>query len=74
MVGAIETASQEYASSWAREHLEWCGPDCERAIAYGIDVTLLLENLSMSPAERLERLQHVVQFHEALRNARPVDE
>lgn len=39
---------------------------------YGIDVTLLLENLALTPAQRLRRLQQVVHFHEALRNARPL--
>jgi hypothetical protein len=45
------------------------GPGWDAAIAYGIDVTLLLENLERTPLERLQRLQEVVDFHEMLRNA-----
>jgi hypothetical protein len=46
------------------------GPDWDAAIAYGIDVSLLLENLALTPAQRLARLQQVVDFHALLRDAR----
>lgn len=63
-----------FTSDWAREHLPSYGPDWDRAIDFGVDVTLLLENLALSPAERLKRLQQVVEFHSLLRNARRADE
>lgn len=59
-----------FASEWARERFSSFGPDWDAAIAYGIDVSLLLENLSLTPAQRLRRLQQVVEFHEQLRKAR----
>jgi hypothetical protein len=54
---------------WARADLPSYGPDWDRAIEFGIDVTLLLENLERSPAERLARLQQMVDFHALLRGA-----
>ena len=62
-----------FASQWARERLPSFGPDWEAAIDYGIDVSLLFENLGLSPAQRLERLQKLVEFHELLRQSRVVD-
>ena len=41
----------------------------ERAKAYGVDITLLLENLKYTPQERLERHQRVVAFLEEMRRA-----
>jgi hypothetical protein len=32
------------------------GSDWDAAITHGVDVTLLLENLALSPAQRIERL------------------
>ncbi len=63
-----------FPSEWARRALPDYGPDWQAAIDYGIDVSLLLENLALTPAERLARLQKVVEFHALLRGARPVDE
>jgi len=60
-----------YSADWAREHLPSYGPDWEAAIDFGIDVTLLLENLSLTPGQRLRRMQQVAEFHERLRAARP---
>jgi hypothetical protein len=74
MLSPIEIDSQEFASTWAERHLPSYGVDWERAIAFGIDVTLLLENMALTPAERLARLQGIVRFHEVLRNARNTDE
>ncbi len=39
------------------------------AIAAGVDVSILVENLELTPTERLEQLQHVVQFFEELQKA-----
>ncbi len=36
---------------------------------YGIDLTLLLENLDLTPTERLEKLAAAQRFHEELRRA-----
>ena len=62
-----------FASQWVRERLPSFGPDWEAAIDYGIDVSLLFENLGLTPAQRLERLQKLVEFHELLRQSRVVD-
>ena len=62
-----------FASEWARERLPSFGPDWEAAIAYGVDVSLLFKNLGLTPAQRLERLQKLVEFHEVLRQSRVVD-
>lgn len=59
----------ERADVWARANLPSYGPDWDRAIAYGVDVVLLLENLALTPAQRLDRLQQTVDFHELLRAA-----
>lgn len=59
-----------FPSEWARERLPSHGPDWDAAIEYGIDVSLLLENLALTPGQRLERLQQMVEFHEHLRKAR----
>ena len=40
---------------------------------YGIDLTLVVENLRLTPEQRLEKLrQAVVSFEELRREARPV--
>jgi hypothetical protein len=41
----------------------------ERAIWYGIDLTLLRENLRRTPTERLERHRHALEAVEAIRKA-----
>ena len=74
MASPSEIESQAYASEWARRHLPSYGPAWEAAIDYGVDVTLLLENLALTPAQRLARLQRVVRFHAVLRHARRSDE
>ena len=61
--------SDAFSSEWAPEHLPSYGPDWERAIAFGVDVTLLLENLALTPTERLLRLQQAADFHALLRDA-----
>ena len=43
------------------------GPDWDAAIDYGIDVTLLEHNLSLTPTERLEQLQQMTEVYELLR-------
>lgn len=59
-----------FSSDWARDNLPSYGPDWDRAIAFGIDVTLLLENLARTPTERLLRLQQVADFHALAREGR----
>jgi len=39
------------------------------AIEYGIDVTLLYEREELSPTERMERHQQILEFVEELRKA-----
>jgi hypothetical protein len=69
VVAGLEDSALAFGSHWTRELLPSYGPDWDRAIDYGIDVSLLLENLALSPAQRLARLQQVVDFHEQLRRA-----
>ncbi len=71
---ASEADHDSYSADWARKHLPSFGPDWEAAIDFGIDVTLLLENLALTPAQRLRRMQQAVEFHERLRAARPHSE
>ena len=46
----------------------------QQAVAYGIDVTLLIENLKFSPTDRLRRgervLRSVISFQEEVERAR----
>ena len=49
------------------------GPGWDAAIAYGIDVSLLLENLALTPTERLEQLQAMIEFYEKVRPKDVVD-
>ncbi len=41
----------------------------ERAVWYGVDLTLLKENLRRTPTERLERHEHALVAAEAIRKA-----
>lgn len=43
------------------------GPDWDAAIDAGVDVSLLDENLRLTPTERLEQLQRMTELYEALR-------
>jgi len=63
-----------FSGDWAREYLASYGPEWDRAIAFGIDVTLLLENLALTPLERLLRLQQAADFHALLREGRDAGE
>lgn len=45
------------------------GPAWRAAIAYGIDVSLLEANLSLTPTERLVQLQNTLRLFEAARQA-----
>ena len=45
-------------------------PDAiQRAIEYGVDITLLKENLRRTPAERIEYLESVIAFLQEVRRA-----
>ncbi len=44
-------------------------PEVSAAIAAGVDVSVLVENLRLTPTERLEQLRHVVRFFEDLHRA-----
>jgi hypothetical protein len=44
-------------------------PEICAAIAAGVDVSMLVENLKLTPTERLEQLQRVIEFFEDLRQA-----
>ena len=74
MSSLSEIESQAYASEWARRHIPSSGAAWDAAVDYGVDVTLLLENLTLTPAQRLAQLQGVVRLHAVLRNARRSDE
>jgi hypothetical protein len=49
------------------------GPDWEKAIDYGIDVSLLLENLELTPTERLQQLEKLNELYDEVRSARGLD-
>ena len=42
------------------------GPDWDAAIEYGIDVSLLEENLALTPTQRIDQLQSMTELYEAL--------
>lgn len=45
-------------------------PDAiQRALEYGVDITLLTENLKRTPAERIENFQRWLAFAEEIRRA-----
>jgi hypothetical protein len=44
-----------------------CGPHWRAAIEYGIDVSLLERNLELTPTERLEQLEAMLEDYRALR-------
>ena len=52
-----------------REHQPSYGPDWDAAIAYGLDVSLLEHNLSLTPTERLEQVQEMTELFELLHPA-----
>ncbi len=41
----------------------------KRAIEYGVDISLLIENLKLTPTERIEKLGRIVAFLEEARRA-----
>jgi hypothetical protein len=45
------------------------GPSWDAAVKMGIDVSLLLENLELTPAARLERLEQLLNEIDALRSS-----
>ena len=45
------------------------GPEWDAAIEFGVDVALLLENLDLTPTERLIRHQNALEFVLELRKA-----
>ena len=49
------------------------GPDWERAIDFGIDVSLLLANLELTPTERLQQLEAMLELTEEIARARGRD-
>ena len=49
------------------------GPDWDAAIEYGIDVSLLIHNLELTPGERIAQLQWVSETHEVLSPGRNRD-
>lgn len=44
-----------------------CGPAWDAAIEYGIDVSLLLANLELTPDERITQLHRQTELFELLR-------
>ncbi len=50
------------------------GPDWEAAIDAGVDVSLLMENLQLTPTERIEQLQRMTELYEALRPKEMADD
>lgn len=48
------------------------GPGWDAAVDMGIDVSLLLENLALTPSQRLAQLQALIDETDALRRAAKV--
>jgi hypothetical protein len=48
----------------------YMGTKIREAEEFGIDLSLLLENLKLTPTERLQKLQNQVRFHAMLRKAK----
>jgi hypothetical protein len=48
--------------------------ELRKAIEFGIDITLLEENLRLTPMERLEGLVRMVEFSEELKRAKALKE
>ena len=44
-------------------------PILQRAVEDGVDLTLLIENLSLTPAERLSKLQVAIEVFDEFRKA-----
>lgn len=53
---------------WLRS-LPSYGPDWDAAIEFGIDVSLIEENLALTPQQRLEQLVEQLRLDEELRRA-----
>lgn len=45
------------------------GPDWDAAIEHGVDVSLILENLALTPTERLAQLENFLNELDALKAA-----
>ena len=54
---------------WLRQAFPSYGPDWDAAIEYGVDVSLLEENLKRTPSERLDALQDMLDFVAEFRGA-----
>lgn len=50
------------------------GSKIEAARKHGIDLTLTLRNLELTPAERVREMENALRFMEALRNAEHIDQ
>lgn len=58
------------SSTTSRGGVDLTDPAIAAAIEYGIDISLLQENLKRTPTERLERLVQRIKFSEELKRAR----
>jgi hypothetical protein len=45
------------------------GPDWDRAVEMGIDVSLLLENLALTPTQRIAQLEQLLRETDAIQRA-----
>jgi hypothetical protein len=45
------------------------GPDWDRAVEMGVDVSLLLENLTLSPTQRIAQLEDLLREVDAFKRA-----
>jgi len=67
----VEELRSLTAEEWARAEARLRNPPpgsaIEAAQRYGIDLTLLIENLRLSPSERLRKLENAANSLEAVR-------
>ena len=64
----MEELAKLYGTESAGRSLERRGPCWEAAIEFGIDVTLLLRNLELSPAQRLAQHAQQQRFAQEVRS------
>ena len=55
--------------AWLRSAFPSYGPDWDAAIEFGVDVSLLVRNLELTPLERLRDLEAMLEQHDALKLA-----
>ena len=64
---------QEHERLWDLIHNPPPGSKIEAAKKFGIDLTLTLRNLTLTPTERVKEMEAALRFAEQLRHAKQID-